>query len=47
MSRMYTILLAMKPRFERVDWLQMVEQAKTRAKITEDEYDALIKDEVE
>ena len=47
MSRMYTILLAMKPRFERADWLRMVELAQTRAKITKDEYAALVKDEAE
>lgn len=42
MSRMYQILQAMKPKFNREDWLVMVEQAKRREKITAEEYQALV-----
>ena len=41
MSRMYTILQAMKPKFSRGDWVQMVEQAKEWKKITSAEYESL------
>lgn len=41
MSRMYMILQAMKSKFGREDWLQMVEQAKERGKITSAEYESL------
>ena len=41
MSRMYTILQAMKPKFNREDWMQMVEQARERKKITSAEYESL------
>lgn len=46
MSRMYTILLAMKYKFDRADWLQMVEQAHQRGKITDAERAALIAEDV-
>lgn len=41
MSRMYQILQAMKPKFDREDWMQMVEQARGREKITSAEYESL------
>ena len=41
MSRMYTILQAMQPKFSRGDWIKMVEQAKERKKITSAEYENL------
>lgn len=41
MSRMYMILQAMRPRFDREDWMQMVEQARKREKITSAEYESL------
>lgn len=41
MSRMYTILQAMRPKFSRGDWIKMVEQAKERKKITSAEYESL------
>lgn len=47
MSRMYTILLAMKYKFERQDWMQMVEQAHKRGKITDSEREALLADDTQ
>lgn len=41
MSRMYTILQAMRPKFSQGDWVQMVEQAKEWKKITSAEYESL------
>ena len=39
---MYKILLKMKKMYNREDWLKMVEQAKERGKLTEQEYQDLI-----
>ena len=39
---MYRILLKMKKMYNHVDWLKMVEQAKERRKLTEEEYHKLI-----
>lgn len=39
---MYKILVKMKSIYKREDWLRMVEQAKERGKITEEEYEELI-----
>lgn len=47
MSRMYTILLAMKYKFDRADWLQMVEQAQKRGKITDAERAALLTEDTQ
>ena len=35
---MYNILLKMKTKFEYEQWLKMVNQAKTRGKLTDEEY---------
>ncbi len=42
---MYRILLKMKKMYSREDWLKMVEQAKERGKLTEQEYQDLITEE--
>lgn len=47
MSRMYTILLAMKYKFDRQDWMQMVEQAHKRGKITDAKRAALIAEDAQ
>ncbi len=39
---MYRILLKMKKMYNREDWLRMVDQAKERGKLTEQEYQDLI-----
>ena len=44
---MYKILLKMKKMHSREDWLKMVEQAKERGKLTEQEYQDLITEETE
>lgn len=41
---MYKILLKMKKIYNRKSWLKMVEQAKERRKITEEEYQELTKE---
>lgn len=38
---MYKILLKMKKMYNHEDWLKMVEQAKERGKLTEEEYQEL------
>lgn len=38
---MYRILLKMKKMYNYEDWLKMVEQAKERGKLTEEEYQEL------
>ena len=42
---MYRILLKMKKMYSREDGLKMVEQAKERGKLTEQEYQDLITEE--
>ena len=42
---MYRILLKMKNMYSREDWLKMVDQAKERGKLTEQEYQDLITEE--
>lgn len=42
---MYRILLKMKKMYSRGDWLKMVDQAKERGKLTEQEYQDLITEE--
>lgn len=44
---MYRILLKMKKMYSREDWLKMVEQAKERGKLTDQEYQELIAEEGE
>lgn len=44
---MYKILLKMKKMYNHEDWLKMVEQAKERGKLTEQEYQDLITEETE
>lgn len=44
---MYRILLKMKKMYNHEDWLKMVEQAKERGKLTEQEYQDLITEETE
>nr|DAM61734.1 MAG TPA: hypothetical protein [Caudoviricetes sp.] len=39
---MYRILLKMEKMYKHEDWLKMVEQAKERGKLTEEEYRELI-----
>lgn len=39
---MYEILIKMKDKFPLKTWLKMVEQAKERGKLTEEEYQKLI-----
>lgn len=38
---MYNILLKMKKKFEYEQWLKMVDQAKARVKLTDEEYKKL------
>ena len=42
---MYRILLKRKKMYNREDWLKMVEQAKERGKLTEEEYQELTAEE--
>lgn len=42
---MYTTLLKLKKMYKRDKWMKMVEQAKERGKITDDEYNSLISEE--
>ena len=44
---MYRILLKMKKMYSREDWLKMVDQAKERGKLTEQEYQDLITEDTE
>lgn len=44
---MYRILLKMKKMYSREDWLKMVNQAKERGKLAEQEYQDLITEEEE
>lgn len=44
---MYKILLKMKKMYSREDWLKMVNQAKERGKLTEQEYQALLEEDAE
>lgn len=44
---MHGILLKMKKMYSREDWLKMVNQAKERGKLTEQEYQDLITEEEE
>lgn len=44
MKQMVTLLLRMKNRYSKEDWLALVEQAKDRKKLTESEYNNLTKD---
>ena len=44
---MYRILLKMKKMYSREDWLKMVDQAKERGKLTDQEYQDLITEEEE
>lgn len=44
---MYRIMLKMKKMYSREDWLKMVEQAKERGKLTDQEYQELIAEEDE
>lgn len=44
---MYRILLKMKKMYSREDWLKMVDQAKERGKLTEQECQDLITEEEE
>lgn len=39
---MYRILVKMEKMYNHKDWLKMVEQAKERGKLTEEEYQELI-----
>lgn len=39
---MYKILVKMKEIYSREEWMKMVEQAKERKKITQEEYEDLI-----
>lgn len=39
---MYKILLKMKKIYSKEEWMKMVEQAKERKKITQEEYEDLI-----
>lgn len=38
---MYNILLKMKTKFEQEQWFKMVDQAKARGKLTDEEYKKL------
>ncbi len=44
---MYKILLKMKKMYNHEDWLKMVDQAKERGKLTEQEYQALLEEDAE
>ena len=39
---MYQILKKMQKRYSRENWLKMVEQAKERGKLTDEEYEKLL-----
>ena len=39
---MYKTLLKLKDRINREDWLKMVDQAKDKGKLTEEEYTELV-----
>lgn len=41
---MYKILMKMKEIYSREEWIKMVEQAKERKKITQEEYESLVKE---
>lgn len=41
MSKMYKILVDMKDRFSKENWLVLVEQAYDREKITDEEFEEL------
>lgn len=41
---MYKILMKMKGIYSREEWMKMVEQAKERKKITQEEYESLVKE---
>ena len=41
---MYKILMKMKQIYSREEWMKMVEQAKERKKITQEEYESLVKE---
>ena len=45
--KMYRILLKMKKMYNHEDWLKMVEQAKERGKLTDQEYQKLIESDAE
>lgn len=42
---MYNILLKMKTKFEQEQWFKMVDQAKIRGKLTDEEYKKLTETE--
>lgn len=42
---MYNTLLKLKKMYKRDKWMKMVEQAKDRGKITEKEYEDLIRED--
>lgn len=42
---MYNILLKMKTKFEQEQWFKMVDQAKKRGKLTDEEYKKLTETE--
>ncbi len=42
---MYNILLKMKTKFEQEQWFKMVDQAKERGKLTDEEYKKLTETE--
>ena len=44
---MYRILLKMKKMYNRDDWMKMVEQAKERGKLTDQEYQELIESDTD
>ena len=44
---MYKILLKMKKMYNHEDWLKMVDQAKERGNLTEQEYQALLEEDAE
>lgn len=41
---MYKILMKMKEIYSREEWMKMVKQAKERKKITQEEYESLVKE---
>lgn len=45
--KMYRILLKMKKMYNHENWLKMVEQAKERGKLTDQEYQELIESDAE
>lgn len=42
---MYKLLMKMKSRYEREEWLKMVEQAKERGKLADAEYEKLLEND--